>query len=116
MSMKRSCKSYFDIVVGLATILSCVITWIGLNQGIHQIANNVSQLFYEIKPVVEKFQEPQLLLRDTIVIIRRDTIVDVHKDTVFIQKMKKKEPGYNLASDTRDNLDNKAREFEEENF
>ncbi len=80
-------KEWFNWLVGIATIASCVITYVGVNRGIQQVFNNLNQLSLDVKPVIEKYQSSRdTLMPRNLILIFRDTVVSVHKDTVYLQQ------------------------------
>lgn len=80
-------KKWFNWSVGIATIVSCMITCIGVNRGIQQMSTNLNQFSLDVRPVIEKYQSSRdtLVYRD-VILISRDTVVSVHKDTVYLHQ------------------------------
>ncbi len=78
MSQKFNVKESFHWLVGIATIVSCVFTLIGVTK--------VVLLVVEVRPIVKEIQRQQdtilKLQRDTVKIWVRDTITIVRTDTI----------------------------------
>lgn len=82
MNRKFNFKEWFHWLVGIATIVSCVFTIIGVMK--------VVPLVVEVQPIIKEIQRQQdtilKLRRDTVKMLMRDTITITRRDTVFIEK------------------------------
>ena len=95
--MAEKLKNVFQFIVGMATIVSCIVAIIGVMQ--------VVNLVVEVRPVVNEFQRLRdtlrIPLRDTVFVrqevVRLDTVLVfqnvLKRDTVFIQDNRVKPGG-----------------------
>ncbi|MDE5709533.1 MAG: hypothetical protein K2I32_08890 [Alistipes sp.] len=80
MNRKFNFKEWFHWLVGIATIVSCVFTIIGVMK--------VVLLVVDVQPIVKEIQQNTILKlqRDTIKILVRDTITIIRRDTVSVER------------------------------